>query len=356
MIAFIQLIRQSWFPDGRDQQPRTWPMRILVLGSYKKGGIGYLKYWKGCVTDVVYLGQTADTPARMALEIIKQTVKVLRKGQKYDIIFSSAIANILPMACLQTLLHRQKPKIVAIDISTPRVPTALRHFIRFPVRSISRIICFTTAQQDWWLKELHFSKATFVQLGIDYDYVELHRSSSIEDYIFTAGRISRDFKTLIKALVDVPARVVIVSGKDPISGRTGLEGIQLPRSCEVYYEVPFERYLELMAKSKLVVIPLENKGYAAGQKVLLEAMALGKPIVVTKTTGTVDYVDDGKTAIFVRPSDEIDLMEKIRLLWRDRALTKRLGEKAMEAAETRFNIKATAEMIYKIVEQCLLED
>ena len=111
-----------------------------------------------------------------------------------------------------------------------------------------------------------------------------------------------------------------------------------------------------MARSRLVVIPLQNKRYAAGQRVLLEAIAIGKPIIVTKTAGTVDYVDDGKTAIFVQPSDETDLMERIKLLSTDRSLAQRLSEKAMEAAETRFNIKATAEIIYKIVEQCFLED
>ena len=89
------------------------------------------------------------------------------------------------------------------------------------------------------------------------------------------------------------------------------------------------------------------------------AMALGKPTIVTKTAGTVDYIDDGNTVIFVPWSDEIDLMEKIKLLSTDRSLMQRLGEKAMKAAETRSNIKATAEMrtmIYKIMEQYLLED
>ena len=50
--------------------------------------------------------------------------------------------------------------------------------------------------------------------------------------------------------------------------------------------------LKIMARSHCVVIPLKDTGISSGQRVILQAMALGKPIICTDADGIRDYVRD----------------------------------------------------------------
>ena len=61
---------------------------------------------------------------------------------------------------------------------------------------------------------------------------------------------------------------------------------------------------------------------------IIEAMAAGKPVVVTRRGGVTMAVKDGQTGFFVRPRNATDIAEKVNRLFADEALSKRMGEKA----------------------------
>jgi 1,2-diacylglycerol 3-alpha-glucosyltransferase len=63
--------------------------------------------------------------------------------------------------------------------------------------------------------------------------------------------------------------------------------------------------------------------------VLLEAMALGVPVVSTAVMGTRDIVAPGRGAIVAEPGTE-DFARKVVMLLRDQALRTRLGEEAQD--------------------------
>ena len=64
---------------------------------------------------------------------------------------------------------------------------------------------------------------------------------------------------------------------------------------------------------------------------LLEAMSCGLPVVVTDSApGPLELVDDGETGLVVPGGDARALAEALRLLARDEALRRRLGEAARE--------------------------
>ena len=53
----------------------------------------------------------------------------------------------------------------------------------------------------------------------------------------------------------------------------------------------------------MVLVPLEAHVYSSGQVVILEAMALGKPVITSRVLGTEDYVVDGVDGLLVPPAD-----------------------------------------------------
>ena len=64
--------------------------------------------------------------------------------------------------------------------------------------------------------------------------------------------------------------------------------------------------------------------------VLLEAMALAKPIVATRTGGIPEVVLNGVTGILVSPGDSGELANGIMQLLGDNALAKEMGLKGKE--------------------------
>jgi hypothetical protein len=82
-----------------------------------------------------------------------------------------------------------------------------------------------------------------------------------------------------------------------------------------------------------VVVPLEDKARSVGQLTILQAMALGKPVIATRTVGTIDYVCHGVTGILVPPHDSASIRHWIRRLWSDPSMRTALGEQARRVAE-----------------------
>jgi glycosyltransferase involved in cell wall biosynthesis len=75
---------------------------------------------------------------------------------------------------------------------------------------------------------------------------------------------------------------------------------------------------------------------------LLEAMAMGKPIVATSVGGIPEVISDGENGLLVAPEAEL-VAEKIDLLLRDRGYAERLGRCAKATVEERFTWEQAAE-------------
>lgn len=74
-------------------------------------------------------------------------------------------------------------------------------------------------------------------------------------------------------------------------------------------------------------------------KSLIDACAIGRPIVTTKSIGCKDVVDEGVNGFLVPVRDSEALAAKLRILLEDKALRVRMGKAAREKAEREFSIK-----------------
>jgi len=74
----------------------------------------------------------------------------------------------------------------------------------------------------------------------------------------------------------------------------------------------------------------------------LEAMALAKPVVATRTSGTLDLVVDGRTGFLVSPGDAAALATAIASLASDPKLAAEMGRRALERVLEEFTIEKHA--------------
>jgi glycosyltransferase involved in cell wall biosynthesis len=85
-----------------------------------------------------------------------------------------------------------------------------------------------------------------------------------------------------------------------------------------------------LAAADVVCVPSRNEGMG---RVIVEAMALGRPVVATAVGGIPDVVTDGECGRLVEAEDVDALAAALIDLGRDPALRRKLGEAAVQRAE-----------------------
>lgn len=90
-------------------------------------------------------------------------------------------------------------------------------------------------------------------------------------------------------------------------------------------------------------------------RVLLEAMALGKPVIASKVGGIVDVVDDNQTGILVSPGDADGLAAAMIRLLKDKELRIRMGKAGRDKIDAKFSAKTMVKQIEAVYEELIIK-
>jgi len=154
-------------------------------------------------------------------------------------------------------------------------------------------------------------------------------------YIFCGGRSRRDFATLFEAVepLGYPVKVVTSPEADMLPHGSTMAGLKIPPNVEVSTNDRSPAlFVETMAGARLVVIPIvRDSTTQAGIGVYLQAMALGKCVIVSHSLGVSDVLT-GREAIIIPPGDPLALRAAIERAWNDDELRSRHGSTAQEYA------------------------
>jgi glycosyltransferase involved in cell wall biosynthesis len=104
----------------------------------------------------------------------------------------------------------------------------------------------------------------------------------------------------------------------------------------LYTERMDGRMRGLYARSSVVAVALRPTPTGSGLTVVLEAMASGRPVVVTDNPGVSDYVEHGVTGLLVPPDDPAAFAGALRALLLDQDRCREMGRLAAERARERF--------------------
>jgi glycosyltransferase involved in cell wall biosynthesis len=142
----------------------------------------------------------------------------------------------------------------------------------------------------------------------------------------------------------------LVGGIDDHPGAITKE--QLDATCDGKY-IKWLGYrtdvMELLQQSHIVAFP---SYYMEGlPKSLIEATAIGRPIITTQSIGCKDTVDDGINGFLIAPKEVEPLVEKLRLLIDDAALRQKMGKASREKAEKEFSLGVVIEKHLNIYQE-----
>jgi glycosyltransferase involved in cell wall biosynthesis len=155
--------------------------------------------------------------------------------------------------------------------------------------------------------------------------------------VCSAGAVNRDYKTLIDAVspLGIPLKIAADTAWRYSTGEQKSEPV--PDFVEMRSWGSYMNLRRLYAESRIVVVPLE-KPILSGVTVALEAMAMGKPVILTHNGYVEDFMVDGESGLFVPSGDGRALEKKIRHLLDHPSEAERMGARAREWVLDRFTV------------------
>lgn len=130
---------------------------------------------------------------------------------------------------------------------------------------------------------------------------ELSQPSSSSGYVLSVGAEMRNYALLIEAVQNMPAKVVIKASSAWMTElRSDLQS--LPPNISLRTErLSYIELRDLYAHACLIVVPLRDTPQAAGITTILEAMAMNRCVVATRSSGLPGVLIDGQTGLIVEP-------------------------------------------------------
>ncbi|MBL7071168.1 MAG: lipopolysaccharide heptosyltransferase II [Candidatus Omnitrophica bacterium] len=105
--------------------------------------------------------------------------------------------------------------------------------------------------------------------------------------------------------------------------------------------------------SQLDVLVLPTKTPEAFGRVIIEAQAVGVPVVATKVGGIVDIIRDGENGLLVMPEDPHSIAEAILKVIKDRDLARSITAQARKDVEEKYSLAAMAEKTLGLYREAL---
>ncbi len=241
-------------------------------------------------------------------------------------------------------LHRDMRITVMTFIYKPKAGVAgkiYHHFVETALDSsnLTDVIVFSKSEVKHYAKL--FPKAAhkfrYMPLGIaGMPDIEPRHG----DYIFTAGISNRDYDFLFRAMsgTDFHVRIACPDVKVP----DGMANTEVLENCYG------DGMLRELAGCYAVVIPLKDRNISSGQLMLLQAMQIGKPVIVTRTDALAEYVEDGCTAIFI-DNEPTQLRNALHRLHADPSLYEEIVENAKRKVADEFSERKLGEHVGAIL-------
>jgi len=165
-------------------------------------------------------------------------------------------------------------------------------------------------------------------------------------YVFTGGEAKRDWDTLFKACRNLPDLKFVCIAREKYFGIK----TNVPANVEMLFDTDYRTFVDKMKAASIITLPLNSQS-PAGLIVLLESAALNKPVIVTKTPSTQNYIQDGVNGFLVEQGSVEELTEKISILWSNKELQERFSTNLHEDLMKNYSTKAYVSRLLTIIEE-----
>jgi glycosyltransferase involved in cell wall biosynthesis len=303
--------------DIEIKQSPVWCEKTDYLGNLRRDGI---------FTEMI--------PSKLKNKIgyFLDLITIIKYRKKYDVVINASVKTGQLFSLFRRIFRIKKPKHIILELMLDEEKRALCWKIKKMIQRIafpSVDLVFVSSKEETvtYSERFKMPKDRFRFLPFHTNVIKPQIMDRSDNYILSAGKTGRDYRTLADAVKGIKQKVIIVSDKPSV------QDIKFPPNVEVLFDIPYQKYFGLLYRCSLVVVPLKKLLKSTGQVAILEAMAVGKPVIATETTGTVDYIESGVNGILVPVGDSDALNGAITQILADQSLYKKLSVNALEVVK-----------------------
>jgi glycosyltransferase involved in cell wall biosynthesis len=258
-----------------------------------------------------------------------------RRANAADVVLSTVDTVGIPLLALESL-SLIRPPLVYVSIGLlPRLkPLEGRravHRYRRVLREAGAVVTYGSAEarelQDW----LGGGRVVFIPFGVDTRKFRPTDRAPEVDVVSVGADPQRDFGLLLEVAHRNPERSFrIVASADHVRAMPAA-----PRNVEVETDLPLAAMRERLEAARVVALSVKENAYSGATTVLLQAMACGKPVVVSRTSAIAAgyHLADGENCRLVAPGDAPAFERALLDLLEDSEAAAALGARARETAE-----------------------
>jgi len=259
--------------------------------------------------------------------MVRRSLVLFRQAPRYDAIVTLGDLEGLFFAALERFRGQNRPAHLMYDCLWYGGGRLRRAWMRFCLRTVDRCIVWASVECERYSRAYGMPREKFLYVPHHHTLKRYVFEVGDEGYVFTGGNADRDYGLFFSAVRDLPAPCVLATNRPRL-----LAGLVVPPNVRVVSVSPTE-FRQLMARARLVVMPMRaTLLHAGGQQTVLNAMVMGKPVILTDPEGGADYIENGKTGLLVPYGDVAALREAISYLWEHLEEARAMGEQAQRAA------------------------
>lgn len=191
------------------------------------------------------------------------------------------------------------------------------------------------------LKKYNIKEVFVIGNGIDYEKFSKHQKQKngfLSHKIIFVGNLKpvKGLNYLIEAISVVKNKFsdveLIIAGDGPEKKNLQelSKNLNLQNSIKFLGRIENEKVAEYMSVADLFVLPSLSEGFPM---VLLEAMAVGLPIVATEIRGVPEIVKNGESGFLAEPKNSHNLAQKIIFMLENKELMQKISEHNKKTAK-----------------------
>lgn len=303
------------------------------------------------------------------ISFISSMIKLFKliKRERIDLIHSNAGATRITAYSLLVARMMRLPFIWHV-----RVIDSAGLIDRLLVPLTTKVIVISNAvgtRFNWFKRKL--DKVITVYNGVDLEEFnvgakenKIRKEFALDSGIPLAGIVGRldtwkgheyFLEAAAQVMKEIPETKFLIVGEDidqnkkqEIKLRNLAEKLRLTNN--IIFTGPRNDIPEIMLSLNIFVLSSLREHFG---RVIIEAMACGKPVIATNAGGVPEIVKDGYTGILVPPRDSDAIAKAIIDLSKDKKKVELMGARGRKIAEELFSIKANVKKIEQIYESLL---
>lgn len=291
-------------------------------------------------------------------DMIVATWKVLSCRQPYDILYATHAFGIEPVILLRALRLYRHPIVVWHHQPIVKAGNPLREALaRLFYRGMDQMIFFSEKliRDSLLSAKADPQRMSMAHWGADLSYYDSLQPDGQHPSLFiSSGKELRDYETLFQAFRNTGLPLTIYVQKQRQAYFEGL--LAKGGNIDVHFSgrlIPHEIAL-LVAQSRCVCICCQRSNYTVGLTTVVEALALGLPILCTRNPQMPMDIEAEGCGFWLEPDDVSGWEEKLRYIASHPEEAKAMGKRGRALAEQYYNAAQCGKEVANIIMSCKL--